>query len=69
MAGYFEIATIIALPWMIEKLFTKRSVQLVAGIASALYFGYFCYEFTMSKNFDAEYSAITLWQFIQSLFT
>ena len=69
MAGYFEIATIIALPWMIEKLFTKRSVQLVAGIASVLYFGYFCYEFIMSKNFDAEYSAITLWQFIQSLFT
>lgn len=67
MAGYFEIATIIALPWMIEKLFTKRSVQLVTGIASVLYFGYFCYEFIMSKNFDAEYSAITLWQFIQSL--
>ena len=69
MAGYFEIATIIALPWMIEKLFTKRSVQLVTGMASVLYFGYFCYEFIMSKNFDAEYSAITLWQFIQSLFT
>lgn len=68
MAGYFEIATIIALPWMIEKLFTRRSVQLVTGIASVLYFGYFCYEFFVSKDFNAEYSAITLWQFIKELF-
>jgi hypothetical protein len=68
MAGYFEVATIIALPWMIEKLFTKRSVQLVTGMASVLYFGYFCFEFVVSKNFNADYSAITLWQFIKELF-
>lgn len=68
MAGYFEVATIIALPWMIEKLFTRRSVQLVTGMASVLYFGYFCYEFLVSKDLNTEYSAITLWQFIKGLF-
>lgn len=68
MAGYFEIATAIALPWMIKKLFTKQSAQLVTVLASILYFGYFIFEFTASKNFDADYSAITLWQFIQGLF-
>ena len=45
MAAYFEIATVIALPWMIKKLFTKQSAQLVTVCATILYFGYFLYEF------------------------
>lgn len=63
MAAYFEIATAVALPWMIKKLFTKQSAQMVTAIAAILYFGYFLYEFGISKNFGTEYSAITLWQF------
>lgn len=69
MAGYFEIATAIALPWMIKKLFTKQSAQLVTILAGILYFGYFLFEFTVSKDFGSDYAAITLWQFIQSLFS
>ena len=68
MAGYFEVATALALPWMIKKLFTKQSAQFVTTSAIVLYFGYFCYEVYFAKSFDADYSAITLWQFIQSLF-
>ena len=68
MAGYFEIATAIALPWMIKKLFTKQSAQLVTILACILYFGYFMFEFTVSKDFGSDYSAISLWQFIISLF-
>ena len=67
MAAYFEIATAVALPWMIKKLFTKQSAQLVTDIAAVLYFGYFLYEFGVSKNFNADYSAITLWQFFREL--
>ena len=68
MAGYFEVATAVALPWIIKKLFAKRSAELVTTIAGVLYFGYFIYEFMVSKNFDNDYAAITMWQFIQSLF-
>lgn len=68
MAAYFEVATAITLPWMVKKLFTKRSAQFVAAVAILLYFIYFLYEFGISKNFGREYSAISLWQFIQSLF-
>lgn len=68
MAGYFEIATIIALPWMIKKLFTKQSAQVVTVCASILYFVYFWYENAINRGFGNDYSAITLWQFIQSLF-
>ena len=69
MAAYFEIATAIALPWMIKKIFTKQSALFVTVIAVALYFVYFLYEFGVSKNFGADYSAISLLQFIQSLFS
>lgn len=68
MAGYFEIATAVALPWMIKKLFTKQSAQFVTITASVLYFGYFLFEFGISKDFGNEYQAITLWEFIRSLF-
>lgn len=68
MAAYFEIATAIALPWMIKRLFTKRSAQFITICAAVLYFGYFLYEFGISKDFGNDYSAISLWQFITSLF-
>ena len=68
MAAYFEIATAIALPWMIKKLFTKCSARAVTICAIVLYFGYFLYEFGVSKNFGSDYSAISLWQFIAGLF-
>lgn len=68
MAAYFEIATAIALPWMIKRLFTKRSAQFITICAAALYFGYFLYEFGISKDFGNDYSAITLWQFVADLF-
>lgn len=69
MAGYFEIAMPIALAWMINKVFTKQSARLVSGTAAILYFGYFIYEFTISKPFNTEYSAISIWQFVVELFT
>lgn len=67
MAAYFEIAAAITLPWMIKKLFTKQSAQFVSSMAVVCYFGYFCYEFGVSKSFGSQYRAITLWQFILSL--
>ena len=67
MAGYFELATAVALPWIIKKLFTKQSAQIVTFMATILYFGYFMFEFAITKGFGNTYSAITLWQFIQEL--
>lgn len=68
MAGYFEIATAVSLPWIIHKLLAKRSAQFITVCAVVLYFGYFLFEFTISKNFDGEYRAISLWEFFMSLF-
>lgn len=68
MAGYFEVATIIALPWMIKKLFTRQSAQFVTRCACVLYFVYFWYENAINRDFANDYSAITLWDYILSLF-
>ncbi len=67
MAAYFEIAIALALPWIIEKLFTPQSAKALTAMAGVLYFGYFMYEFGVSKNFDADYSAISLWQYFSNL--
>lgn len=68
MAGYFEVATAIALPWMIKKLFTKESAQFVTIVAGVCYFGYFLFEFGVAKDFGHNYSAITLGEFFLGLF-
>ena len=67
MAAYFEIFSAIALPWMIRKIFTKQSARLINCLVAILYFGYFYYEFSISKSFDTEYAAISMWEFIKSL--
>lgn len=68
LAAYYEIALGISLPWMIEKLFERKSVRLLKILAYILFFGYFLYEFAISKGFGDGYRAITLWEFIKSLF-
>ena len=68
MAGYFEWGTALALPWMIRKLFDEKSQQMVFCIAGVCYSVYFLYEFGVSKGFGAQYRAISLWQFVVSLF-
>lgn len=68
MAGFFDFSSAIILPWMIYKLFNKRSAQFVTIVAVFLYFGYFMYEFAVTKDFGNNYKAITMTEFIISLF-
>ena len=68
MAGYFEWAAALSLPWMIGKLFNLRSRQFVYFCAGFLYFIYFLYEFTISKNFGSSYRAISIAEFLETLF-
>lgn len=67
MAAYYEIATCIALPWMLQKIFNKRSQEMVFALATILFFLYFLYEFGVSKSFGSGYAAISLWQFFAEL--
>ncbi len=64
-AIYFEIGTIIILPWIIDRLFTKASARLVFQIATICYLAFFLYD---TRAFVAEYRAIGFMDFLRMLF-
>ncbi|MBE6692738.1 MAG: EpsG family protein [Ruminococcaceae bacterium] len=63
-SGYFEIGSIIMLPWIIDEIFDDRSVQMASLVVGLCYIAFFTY---LSIGFDAKYSSVTLGQFINSL--
>ena len=68
MANYFELGMICSVCWLIDRVFTPRSARVLLIIAMACFFGYFYYAYQINLDFDASYSAVTIFQFIQSLF-
>ena len=69
LATYFEFGTIVSLPVVVNKAFEKETAKIVMVVAMVCYFGYFLYEFAVSKNFGENYRAITIFEFIQEVFT
>jgi len=67
MATYFELGTICCLPWMLKKIFDKRSYRLIRRIAVVCFLGYFTYAYGISQNFTVGYSAMSLWQFLSGM--
>lgn len=67
MASYLEIGIAVSVPCIIRKIFDERSERTVDALAVLMFLGYFCYEFAVSKNFGAEYRAISLEQFVLEL--
>ena len=68
MGNYFELGTICCLPAMLQKTFNKRSYRFISGIACVCFMGFFAYANVINLNFGQAYRAISLWQFISSLF-
>lgn len=68
MANYFEMATICCLPRMLKKTFDERSYRFVSRIACFCFFGFFVYANALHGNFDGEYRAVSLFEFVASLF-
>lgn len=63
LANYFTIFSCVSLPWIIHHLPGSRksffSAALVAG-----YIGFFIYANMINQSFDANFSRITLWQYL-----
>ncbi len=68
MANYFELGTICCLPWMLKKTFNERSYRFVLRVACACFMGFFAYANAIRGSFDGEYQAVSLIDFIASLF-
>lgn len=68
MANYFEMGMICTLTWILHKVFTKASAQLLSAVALVCFFGYFYYAYQINLDFDANYGSVTILQFVKSLF-
>lgn len=69
MGQYFEFGLICSLPWILRKVFDRRSERLMVIITIACFFGYFCYANLVQIYFDDNYSRHTLISFVSSLFS
>ena len=69
MGQYFEFGLICSLPWILQKVFNRRSERLMVIITIACFFGYFCYANLIQIYFDDHFGRYTLIAFIQSLFS
>ena len=67
LANYFAIFTCLSLPWLISQ-FDRRSQKLLCGGAMIGYFLFFYYENGILRPFDVHYSAITLSEYLHSIF-
>lgn len=68
MANYFELGTVCCLPWMLKRTFDERSYRFVSAVACVCFLGFFIYANALHGNFDGEYRAVGLWEFVASLF-
>lgn len=67
LANYFLIFQCITIPWLFTQ-FDRVSQKLLTGGAVVCYSAYFYYANAINQNFDAQYSAVTLGQYLSSLF-
>ena len=67
MGNYFEIGIICSLGWIINKAFESRSARYIGYIATGCFLFFFYYAYAVAKDFDAEYRAITILEFLLTL--
>lgn len=67
LANYFIVFQIVTLPWLFT-FFEKKSKRLVTTMAVLCYSAYMYYGQAINEYFDGDYKAITLMEYIRSLF-
>jgi len=68
MAIYFEFGIICSLSWMIGKIFAPNTAKVIKIIASLCFLAYFMYANIVATPFDYHYRAVSIWDFLLSLF-
>ena len=61
MANYFELGTIVCLPWMLKQTFSRGSSRIVMAIAAVCFLGFFVYQNAINGSFDSSYRLLTWW--------
>ena len=63
-AIYFEIGTILILPWIIDEMFDEESHNAAYLLVGGCYLAFFAY---MVKDFSSAYRAMGVVEFIKTL--
>ena len=61
MGNYFELGTLVCLPWMLKQTFSRDSGKLVMAAAAVCFFGFFVYQNMFAGSFDQEYWMMHFW--------
>lgn len=68
MANYFELGMVCSLVWIVRRAFNRQSARAVMLVAAGCFLFYFYYAYKITLDFDEHYRAVTIFQFIESLF-
>lgn len=60
MANYFELGTVVCLPWMLKQTFSRGSSRIIMAIAAVCFFGFFVYQNAINSSFDQAYRMFSL---------
>ncbi|MDO4168362.1 MAG: EpsG family protein [Lachnospiraceae bacterium] len=64
MARYFEVGTIVMLPWAIKNMFNEKSEKLINLMMVILFFMFFMYDY---QDFGVAYRSITIFEFLKGI--
>lgn len=64
MARYFEVGTLVMLPWSVKRIFNERSTRFIYALMVVLFFVFFLYDY---QGFDLSYKGITIFQFLKGV--
>lgn len=67
LANYLLPAIVVTLPWMLNKVHHRHRLALKPACLVG-YAGFFAYEHLILRQFDQEYSQITIWQYLADHF-
>ena len=68
LAVYFDPLNFLTIPWMLYKLRGEMSGRLLTVGAYGAYSCFFYFDNVIMASFEYNFSSITLWQFINSIF-
>ena len=67
LANYFTVFQTISMPWLLSQ-FDRKGRTVLTAVAMGCYLLYFYYQYSISGPFDQQYSAITLSEYLHSIF-
>ena len=68
LANYFLIFQTITLPWLF-RFFTTESKRLLTIVTVVCYLLYFLYANIINQPFDIQFNQISVWEYINSIFS